>query len=168
MRKKSLYNEHNESLKDFSRLFNFNKSYPHLRFIPNRTETHNNDGIIYNELTGAFIGFDWEYRYKYFSNCQFQFDSLRQYERKLLKPSIQLSIQCDSTETGIAVAWHSDWLVEEQENLNLATGSSEKQHETVRYTKKFKIYEYNSENMSVFKEMLNRAFSTGKFSSESF
>lgn len=166
MYKKSLYNNWCESLKDFSRVFNFNKSYPHLRFIPNRTQTHSNDGIIYNELTGTLIGFNWEYRDKYFSNCQFQFDSLRQYERKLVKPSIQLAIQCDNTETGIAIGWHSDWLNENQKNLNLATDGSEKQYGTVRYTKKYKIYDY--ENIIEFKAMLNRAFSTGKFSSESF
>ena len=117
-------------------------------------------------LTGTFVGFDWEYREKYFSNCQFQFDSLGQYERKLIKPSIQLAIQCDSTETGIAIGWHFDWLNENQKNLNLATDSSEKQYGTVRYTKKYKIYDY--ENIIEFKAMLNRAFSTGKFSSESF
>ena len=166
MYRKSLYNKSDESLKSFSKLFNLDKSYPHLRFIPNRTETYDNDGIIYNELAGTFIGFDWEYRDKYFSNCQFQFDSLGQYERKLIKPSIQLAIQCDSTETGIAVGWHSDWLMEDQENLNLATDSSKKQYGTVRYTKKYKIYYY--ENMIEFKAMINRAFSTGKFSSESF
>ena len=167
MCKKSLYNEHNESLKDFSKLFNFNKSYPHLRLIPNRTETYTNDGIIYNELTGTFIGFDWEYRDEDFANCQFQSDGLGQCERKLAKPSIQLAIKCNRTETEIAIGWRSDWLAEKQENLNLATDSSEKQYGAVRYTKKFKIYVYY-ENMTEFKAMLNKAFSTGKFSSESF
>ena len=155
--------EKDESLKDFSKLFNFNKSYPHLRFIPNRAQTYDNDGIIYNELTGTFIGFDWEYREKYSANCQLQSDSLEQYEKKIAKPSIQLAIKCDSTETKIAIGWHFDWLAEKHENLNLATDSSE----TVRYTKKYKIYEFY-EDMTDFKAMLNRAFSTGKFSSESF
>ena len=31
-------------------------------------------------------------------------------ERKLRKDCIQIAIQCDSTETGIAVGWHEDWL----------------------------------------------------------
>lgn len=97
MYRKSLYKKSDESLKSFSRLFNLDKSYLHLRFIPNRTETYDNDGIIYNELTGTFIGFDWEYRDRYFSNCQFRFNSLGQYERKLVKPSIQLAIQCDNS-----------------------------------------------------------------------
>lgn len=99
MYRSSLYQKSDETLKNFSKIFNTDKNYPHLHFIPNRTETYDNDGIIYNELTGTFIGFDWEYRERYFSNCNFQFDTLGQYERKLIKPSIQLAIQCDTTET---------------------------------------------------------------------
>ena len=87
--------EKDESLKDFSKLFNFNKSYPHLRFIPNRAQTYDNDGIIYNELTGTFIGFDWEYREKYSANCQLQSDSLEQYEKKM--QNLQSSWQSNVT-----------------------------------------------------------------------
>lgn len=162
----SLYQKSDETLKNFSRIFNMDKNYPHLRFIPNQTETYDNDGIIYNELTGTFIGFDWEYRERYFSNCNFQFDTLGQYERKLIKPSIQLAIQCDATETGIAVGWHEDWLKENQKNLTLLTDNPQKQYGTVRYTKNFKIYSY--ENLEKFKKMLNEAFSKQKFNSESF
>lgn len=166
MYRSSLYQKSDETLKNFSRIFNMDKSYPHLRFIPNRTETYDNDGIIYNELTGTFIGFDWEYRERYFSNCNFQFETLGQYERKLIKPSIQLAVQCDATETGIAVGWHEDWLKENQKNLNLLTDNEEKQYGTVRYTKKFKVYSY--ENLEKFKEMLDNAFNNSKFNSESF
>lgn len=166
MYRSSLYQKSDETLKKFSRIFNMDKTYPHLRFIPNQTETYDNDGIIYNELTGTFIGFDWEYRERYFSNCNFQFNTLGQYERKLIKPSIQLAIQCDATETGIAVGWHEDWLKENQKNLNLLTDNPQKQYGTVRYTKNFKIYSY--ENLENFKKMLNEAFSKHKFNHESF
>lgn len=166
MYRSSLYQKSDETLKNFSKIFNTDKNYPHLHFIPNRTETYDNDGIIYNELTGTFIGFDWEYRERYFSNCNFQFNTLGQYERKLIKPSIQLAIQCDATETGIAVGWHEDWLKENQINLNLLTDTPQKQYGTVRYTKKFKVYSY--ENLEKFKEMLDNAFNNSKFNSESF
>ena len=54
--------------------------------------------------------------------------SLGQYERKLRKPSIQIALQCDSTETGIAVGWHEDWLQEERERRALRTDSSWKEN----------------------------------------
>ena len=165
MYRSSLYQKSDETLKNFSRIFNMDKTYPHLRFIPNQTETYDNDGIIYNELTGTFIGFDWEYRERYFENCKFYFDSLGQYERKIIKPSIQLAIQCDSTETGIAIGWHEDWIKENKIQLNLAT-DGKKQFGTVRYTKNFKIYSYKG--ISQFKAMLNKAFEKSQFNHEAF
>ena len=56
------------------------------------------------------------------------FESLGQYDRKLRKPSIQIALQCDSTETGIAVGWHEDWLQEERERRALRTDSSWKEY----------------------------------------
>ena len=121
MYRPSLYNKSDESLKKFAELFNENKDYPNLKFIPNKIETYDNDGIITDSNTGKSIGFDWEYRERYFENCKFDFDSLGQYERKIIKPSIQLAIQCDSTETGIAIGCHEDWIKENKIQLNLAT-----------------------------------------------
>jgi len=63
------------------------------------------------------------------------FSTLGQYEGKFIKPSIQLSIQCDSTETAIAVAWHEDFKKENKIKLTLDTDYSEKQFGTVRYTR---------------------------------
>ena len=40
-------------------------------------------------------------------------------KENLRKDCIQIAIQCDSTETGIAVGWHEDWLVEAKENRSL-------------------------------------------------
>lgn len=43
MYRSSLYQKSDETLKNFSRIFNTDKNYPHLRFIPNQTETYDND-----------------------------------------------------------------------------------------------------------------------------
>ena len=165
MYRPSLYNKSDESLKKFAELFNENKDYPNLKFIPNKIETYDNDGIITDSNTGKSIGFDWEYRERYFENCKFYFDSLGQYERKIIKPSIQLAIQCDSTETGIAIGWHEAWIKENKIQLNLAT-DGKKQFGTVRYTKNFKIYSYKG--ISQFKAMLNKAFEKSQFNHEAF
>ena len=50
MYRKSLYNKSDESLKSFSRLFNSDKSYPHLRFIPNVRQS----GTIRKKVSKTF------------------------------------------------------------------------------------------------------------------
>lgn len=133
---------------------------------PNPEETYDNDGEFVNVRTGEKIGFDWEYRDKYFENCKFRYNSLGQYERKLRKPSIQISLQCDSTETGVAVGWHQDWLIEKKEHIELSTDYSVKEKGTTRYTTKFKIYPY--ENIGEFKKMIAYAMEHKIYSSEVF
>jgi hypothetical protein len=133
---------------------------------PNEDETFDNDGYFIDTNTGRKIGFDWEYRDKYFTNCKLKYSTLGQYERKLRKPSIQLAIQCDSTETGIAVGWHEDWLKEEVEHRDLSTDFVAKEKGTTRYTKEFKIYSY--ENIDSFKEMVAKAIEMNIYSHEIF
>lgn len=149
-----------ESLNKFSVLFKAESSYPNITINPIEKETFVDDGFIRNESTGETIGFDWEIRDKYFANCKFTFDSLGQFERKIIKPSIELSIQCDSTQTGIIVAWHQDWKNEAKVSKKLATDTYD-QDGQVRYTKHFKIYSYKE--IKKFKEMLARAFATKEF-----
>ncbi len=123
------------------------------------------DGEFVDENTGNSFSFDWEYRDKYFSNGIFDFDTLGQFERKIVKPSIQLSIQCDSTNTAIAVAWHEDFRRENRITRSLDTDYNDKQLGNVRYTHAFKIYLYT--DISEFKEMIQRAFD-GEFNSSVF
>ena len=109
MYRPSMYNKHDESMYAFAELFNNCKVCNDVIMKPNDEETYGNDGYFIHS-NGQKIGYDWEYRDRYFSNCRLQFDTLGQYERKLRKDCIQIAIQCDSTETGIAVGWHEDWL----------------------------------------------------------
>ena len=118
MYRPSMYNKHDESMYTFAELFNNCKVCNDVIMKPNDEETYGNDGYFIHS-NGQKIGYDWEYRDRYFSNCRLQFDTLGQYERKLRKDCIQIAIQCDSTETGIAVGWHEDWLVEAKDNRSL-------------------------------------------------
>ena len=130
---------------------------------PNDEETYGNDGYFIHS-NGQKIGYDWEYRDRYFSNCRLQFDTLGQYERKLSKDCIQIAIQCDSTETGIAVGWHEDWLVEAKENRSLATDFERKEQGNTRYTHKYKIFSY--EEVDNFKRMISTAMKLHVYSYE--
>lgn len=161
----SMYNTHNKSLNKFADVFNNCNKFKHIIIKPIEEETYDNDGMIINANIGQCFGFDWEYRDKYFSNCKFSFDSLGQYERKLKKSSIELSLQCDSTQTGVMVAWHQDWLKENKITRSLSTDSAD-QHGTVRYTKSYRIYSYN--NISDLKEMIDNAFNLGELNKKAF
>lgn len=166
MYRPSMYNKHNETMTKFAELFNNSPASPHIEMRPNLEETFDNDGIFIDTVTKESIGFDWEYRDRYFADCKLVFPTLGQYERKLKKPSIQLSIQCDSTETGVAVGWHEDWLQEEREKRSLRTDSSQKENGSTRYTTRFKIYSF--EQMDSFKDMVARAMQKKEYSSKVF
>ena len=160
MYRESKYEISAKSLKYFAELFNEEDKFPHIKIYPIEEETFIDDGYIKNELTGQKIGFDWEIRDKYFENGVFRFDSLGQFERKIIKPSIELSIQCDKTQTAVIVAWHQDWKKENPEIKHLST-DHEDQIGKVRYTKFFKIYKYS--DIENFKKMIAYAFATNKF-----
>lgn len=160
-----MYDKHDTSMEKFVELFNKSLAYPNIKIYPITEETFIDDGNIVDTITGQSIGFDWEYRDKYFKNGVFQFETLGQYERKIIKPSIKISLQCDSTETAVAVAWHEDWQLEDIVKLKLSTDSND-QLGKVRYTKEFKIYFYD--NIADLKKMLNRAFDLKQFNKESF
>lgn len=80
------------------------------------------------------------------------------------KDCIQIAIQCDSTETGIAVGWHEDWLVEAKENRSLATDFERKEQGNTRYTHKYKIFSY--EEVDNFKRMISTAMKLHVYSYE--
>ncbi len=166
MYRPSMYNKHDETMLNFAEIFNQSPVCENIKMRPNSEETYDNDGIFIDLNINRSIGYDWEYRDRYFANCEFEFDSLGQYERKLIKPSIQISLQCDSTETGIAVGWHEDWLQEEREKRALRTDSSQKEQGSIRYTTRFKIYSF--EDVDIFKSMVARAMQMHIYSSEIF
>lgn len=166
MYRPSMYNKHDETMFRFAEKFNQSPVCKNIKMCPNPEETFDNDGKFMDVNTNRSIGYDWEYRDNHFAHCKLAFNSLGQLERKLRKPSIQLSLQCDSTETGIAVGWHEDWLQEERESRLLSTDSAEEEKGSVRYTTHFKIYSFDQ--IDTFKNMVASAVSLQIYSSEIF
>jgi len=68
---------------------------------------------------------------------------LGQFERKLKKDEIGLSLQCDKEESAVLVAWHIDFLKERQQTIPLDTDFGIKEMGKVRYTSHFKIFQYS-------------------------
>ncbi len=166
MYRASMYSIHDKSMMAFAELFNNSLVCRHIEMRPNPEETFDNDGIFIDTRTQTIIGYDWEYRDRYFANGIFQYSTLGQYERKLEKDSIQLSLQCDSTQTAVAVGWHEDWLREKRQKRSLLTDSPQKQQGFTRYTTHFKIYSY--EQIDQLKQMIADAMRLHQYSSEIF
>ncbi len=155
MKRPSMYDKHESSLKQFSDLFNAQEDkYPLVMQIY-QTENFRDDGVIVDTKTGKRVTFDWEIRDKYFRSGKFRFPTAGQFERKLKKDEIGLSLQCDSNETAVLVGWHEDWLKEYPKTISLSTDSSKRERGKIRYTANFKIYSYK--NVLMFREMLTRA-----------
>lgn len=150
MYRKSMYEIHNETMEVFVDLFNSCDECSNLVICPNPEETYGNDGWIIDNESGKKIGYDWERRDDHFKNGVFKYDTLGQYERKLIKDNIQISLQCDEDNTAVAVGWHKDWLEETKVKKELKTDSDKKQTGYARYTKKFNIYSY-SDGISALK-----------------
>ncbi|NOZ74008.1 MAG: hypothetical protein GXO90_01325 [FCB group bacterium] len=161
MKRPSMYPHHEASLKKFTDLFNKQRDGLSLVMQIYQTENYRDDGIIVDTRSGKRITFDWEKRDRYFRSGEFRFSTLWQFERKLKKDEIGLSLQCDSDETAVLVAWHRDWLKEPMKTHRLLTDSPGKEMARVRETRHFKIYRYSE--IILFRKMLSTALTTGRF-----
>ncbi|MFQ6613245.1 MAG: hypothetical protein ACE5D1_00235 [Fidelibacterota bacterium] len=161
MKRPSMYPHHESSLKKFTDLFNKQRDGLSLVMQIYQTENYRDDGVIVDTRTGKRITFDWEKRDRYFKSGKFRFPTLWQFERKIKKDEIGLSLQCDSNETAVLVAWHRDWLKEPMKTRRLLTDGPGKETAQVRETRHFKIYLYSE--MDRFRRMLVRALKTGRF-----
>lgn len=155
MYRPSTYDKSQISLMYFADIFNACPVEANIRWEYIRTETYDNDGCFLDIETGRTFGFDWEIRDKYFANGVFSFSDLRQFERKLQKPSIKLSLQGDSTCTAILAAWHEDFLKGDRIPVSLSTDYAQNQTTYTRATKEFKVYKL--EDMPEFKKMIARS-----------
>ena len=156
MYRPSKYNIHNESMDKFVKVFNACPLFPNIVMIPKEKEDFQCDGYFLNTITGQSIGYDWELRDKYFANGVFRFKTLGQYERKIIKPDIEITLQADSTQTAVAVAWHEDYRNENILNRSLSTDTNKKQFGNTRETSKFWIIRY--EDVERLKMILHKAF----------
>jgi hypothetical protein len=161
MKRPSMYDQHERSLKRFADLFNGVRDGLPLVMQTYHTENYRDDGIIVNTRSGKRIAFDWEYRDRYFESGKFPFQRVGQFERKLKKDEIGLSLQCDRDETAVVVAWHTDLLREKPVKRGLATDSEREEQGTVRFTEHFRIYHYS--DLKTLRRMLHCALQTETF-----
>jgi hypothetical protein len=134
------YKDHNLALDKFSLIFNnYASSLPEEKLLMKvqKIENFRDDGCIVFIKDSIKIKYDFEKRFSYYSSFgSFSFDELGQFERKISKPEIALSIQCSEDETGFVFAWHSDYLNEEKKFIKSKT-SSGFEGTAKRFTKKF-------------------------------
>lgn len=155
-----LYNEHNESLDRFIKLFN-SAEPKNLLMIRKPVEDYKHDGLLINLETGHNFGFDWtKSQHTLFNQSNFIYKYLGCINTKLNTKSSQLFITTDCNEQQIAIAWRNDFL---QEPINYFSCIYDGQEifRKIRYTDKYKIYTYN--NIKSFKEMINNALLLNKF-----
>ncbi len=161
MKRPSMYNRHEASLKAFVEKFNNVKDDLRLVMQIYNTENFRDDGVIVDTKTGKRITFDWEIRDRYFKSGKFVFKELGQFERKLKKGEIGLSLQCDQDETAVMAAWHEDWLKEKPRKKKLRTDQKSDEFGMVRYTRHFRIYFYKK--IGEFRKMISKALIKSSF-----
>ena len=161
------YQPHNESLENFINQFNkiSKKMGERILMQFNKIENYIDDGKIIDTKSGQEICFDWEKRHSYYDECGFPFIDFGQFERKIKKPEILLSIQCSKDEKCFVIAWHEDFKKEKKKFIKSATSNGYEEN-AKRFTKKFKEFKYSE--MEKFYKILEKAFETQKFDGSVF
>jgi len=169
------YNDHNNALKRFINIFNTNgrKFGGYVWMVYHEKENYRDDGIIIYRPQMRSISYDFEKRHTaYWNYGRYTFDTLSQFERKLIKPELDLSIQCSTAEDGVLIAWHSDFLLAPIETYRAKTQNGYEENMMCRKTKHFKEYYYleSGENtgMDELYNVLLRAFINYQFNYRSF
>lgn len=160
------YIPHNESLSEFVEKFNAIDN-DNLLMIENRRETYSNDGSFLCSDEAIAIGFDWEMRQNFYESYGgFKYKTLKQFARKLVKPSIRISLQLSKDGTGLLVAWHDDFPTTfTEEQLKSDIGGTELTSSTELFTE----YDVSTEaGIIEFKKMLTRAVRNRQYNSKSF
>ncbi len=154
----SKYDKHNESLDHFIEEFNkvAQKLGNKLKMEMREEENFIDDGfIVYNE-NGEKIIFDWEKRFSYYNTYGFPYETFGQFERKIKKEEIELSIQCSKDESAFCFAWHDDFRKEKITYMNSKTGSGGYENNGKRFTKNFVELKY--EELDKFHNVLLEKF----------
>lgn len=163
------YKESNDSLERFCDVFNKISADlgGEITFDISQVENFRDDGKIIHHAQNRVILFDWEKRHSYYDKCgAFKFDTFGQFERKIRKPEIELSIQCSTDEKCFCIAWHQDFRKEKLVSMGSKTANGGKEYDGKRFTKKFMEISYN--NMEIFYRVLLKAFTDNTLNSECF
>ena len=163
------YDSHNKALNEFIR--NFNKAAEikgnKLEMYYQEIENFKDDGGIIFKENNSRILYDFEKRFSYYVGCGgFRFKTLGQFDRKIRKPEIKLSIQCSSDEKCFLIAWHEDYYLQKNFKIGSVTQSGSREYDGKRFTEDFKEIAYNK--MDVFYDVLLYAFENNQFNKNSF
>lgn len=163
------YEAHNEALKKFIEVFNevAKSKGNELEMYHQKVENFRDDGGIIYRPNNMYILYDFEKRFSHYDSCKkFKFKTLGQFERKLRKPEIKLSIQCSLNEHCFMVAWHQDFINESKQNIGSVTANGKREYSGKRFTKDF--IELTYKQMDKFYDILIYAFQYNKFNKASF
>ena len=162
------YNRHNDALDKFCAIFNDTAiSSGNLLFMkPSDKENFREDGEIIFKPAGKTILYDFEKRFTYYDNHgSFKFVTFGQFERKIQKPEISLSIQCSKNENGFIIAWHDDYKKEKIVYMNSKTATG-LERAGKRFTKDYIELRYSE--MEMFYKILLKAFNDNSFNASCF
>ena len=163
------YENHNTALKKFIGAFNKVASQKggKLEMYYQEVENFRDDGGIIYKPRRSRILYDFEKRFSYYDTCKkFKFASLGQFERKLRKPEIKLSIQVSTDEKCFMIAWHADYKKEERILLGSKTATGRKEYDGKRFTKDFIELSYGQ--FDKLYDILLYAFEKRAFDKSSF
>ena len=163
------YEEHNKSLNNLINIFNntAKKLGSEIEMYYQEQENFRDDGGIIYKKTNEKVLYDFEKRHRYYDTCnKLAFKTLGQFERKIEKSEIKLSIQVCSDESCLVIAWHEDYKKEEKAFIKSATEDGKGESNAKRFTNDFIEIKYT--NMEVFYKVLLKAFSERTFNKNSF
>lgn len=163
------YEKHNIALNNFIKIFNktaINKGNKIKMYYQEKENYIDDGGIIY--IPNDFkILYDFEKRFSYYYKCNaFKYKTLGQFDRKIRKPEIKLSIQCSKDEKCFMVAWHEDYFNERNLKIGSKTEICSKEYDGKRFTKDF--IEISYQRMDIFYDILYYAFQKNVFNKENF
>lgn len=148
------YQAHNDSLDNFLSKFNSvaEEKGNNLKMEVREQENFRDDGFIISNENGKSIVFDWEKRFSYYNTYGFPFKTFGQFERKIQKEEIELSIQCSKDESAFCFAWHEDFLKEKIQYIRSVTGDGRYENTGKRFTEAFVELKYGE--LDVFHDII--------------
>ena len=166
------YTEHNESLARFAAKFN-SIGDKDIQLKINEVENYYDDASFIYGFGDDAVSFkmDWQKRYEhYFRFKGFRFKDLWQWDRKMKKPEIFLSMQCSTDETGLLVAWHEDFSPDKMRKSKTEKNGVEGwEWQLTHITYNFMEYNTNTEEGIIqIKNMIKRAFESRQFNFRAF
>ena len=166
------YKPHNDSLEYFAERFNniVIDDLANVVIVLIRKETYKNDGSIIALDKGLAMGLDWEQRQKYYPTYG-QFEKkqwgLGQFNTKLVKDEIHISMQCSTDETGLLVGFHQDF--KRLANVDLPSESKKNRTELMSNTQHYREFDISTdEGILEFKKMVARAFKLKEYNHIAF